>query len=143
MANTISPYFLHSAACAATKAEGRALRKALNLKCVYAAEEMKDQPEDTMDTKRLINTSQFSFLDMKCHDLNINAVALLNSGKEKYNPLTDMPYEKALKIFDYLNQIQTGMKKLQKILALPAVLIRIAGNLPKRLHFAGGERSVS
>lgn len=111
MANTDYPFCLHAAPSAATKAEGRALRKALGLKQVYAAEEMKNQTDDKPDG-RLINASQFSFIDMKCHDLNINAVALLNSGSTKYAKLQDIPHATAVKIFEWFNKVQIGTVKL-------------------------------
>lgn len=115
--NTELPYVLHSAATAATKAEGRALRKALQLRRVLAAEEMMDTPKYNDDNKHLITDSQLCFIDKMCYDLKINAVSLLNSGKEKYKSVRDVPYNKAVEICHYLNQVQIKTKTLPENLS--------------------------
>jgi hypothetical protein len=112
--NTESPFCLHAAACAATKAEGRALRKALMLSRVHTAEEMMDVPEDTGESGRKIMDSQLTFINMKCHDLDIDAMKMFAASMKKngYKTIRDIPYQKAVEAFHWLNQCQIGTKKI-------------------------------
>ncbi|WP_434127498.1 hypothetical protein, partial [Enterococcus faecium] len=74
----------HSCATAATKAEGRSLRKALQLKRVYAAEEM----EDTTVTQgpQKITAGQNNFLNMMCERNNVSVMKLVNLSKTEQYP---------------------------------------------------------
>lgn len=112
--NTESPFCLHAAAVAATKAEGRALRKALHLSRVHSAEEMMDTPEDTGDSGRKITDSQLTFINMKAVDLDINTEKMFRMTMEKngYKSVRDVPYQKAVSIFHWINQVQCGTKTL-------------------------------
>lgn len=106
--NTEHPYWIHATATASTKAEGRAYKKALRLVRIHSAEEMTEAPEVTGG--RTITQSQINFIDMKCHDLDIDALRLINAGQTKYASVSDVPYQKAVEIFHYLNQVQIGTK---------------------------------
>lgn len=112
--NTEHPFCLHAAACAATKAEGRALRKALMLSRIHTAEEMMDAPEDTGDSGRKITDSQMTFLTMKGHDLDINIGKMLEATAKKnnYPSIKDIPYHKAVLMFNWICQVQQGVKTI-------------------------------
>ena len=112
--NTEDPFCLHASACAATKAEGRALRKALMLSRVHSAEEMMDVPEDTGDAGRKITDSQFTFVNMMASNLDINALKMFEMTMKKngYAVARDIPYKKAVEIFHWLNQCQTNTRKI-------------------------------
>ena len=112
--NTDEPYCLHAAACAATKAEGRALRKALMLTRIHTAEEMMDVPEDTGDGGKKVTDSTFTFLDMKGRHLNINIGKMLQRTMEKneYKSARDIPYNKGVQMFHWINQIQCKTKNV-------------------------------
>lgn len=77
--NTDSTYVAYAPAMAATRAEGRCLRKALKLRAV-SAEEL-----TTQDTAKavaegstdMITTDQINFIDTKCKKLNLNVDKLI------------------------------------------------------------------
>ncbi len=105
--NTPEEFAKHSVATACTKAEGRALRKALKLRRVYSFEEMQDSNNDAEPGK--ISTGQISFMNMICERCDINVLKLLRSGKTVFDKVEDIPYAAAVKINDYLGKIQNGM----------------------------------
>lgn len=110
--NTIEPYRNHPVATAETKAEGRALRKALGLKKVVSAEELTIKPEDQIQeeqSKKIFNSEEkidagrIQAIDLLCHRLDINAWAFVNSGKNSYDKLLDIPYSVSTEIIKTLN----------------------------------------
>jgi hypothetical protein len=113
--NCADPFWQHAAAVAATRAEGRALRKALRLRRVYAAEEVGDalmgEKNPSLDG-RMVAPSQLNFFDMMATRLNINVLKLINAGEKTYAHAGELPYGKAIEIFHYLNQIQTGSRQV-------------------------------
>jgi hypothetical protein len=68
----------HPVAVAETRAEGRALRRALRLRKVVAAEELAEEVEDIDgDTVGKITNNQLNFMDVLCKRLDINAIKYL------------------------------------------------------------------
>src|SRR6056300_153449 len=69
----------HPVAVAETRAEGRALRRALRLRKVVAAEEIAEEIEDhpDKDTVGKITNNQINFIDVLAKRLNINITNLL------------------------------------------------------------------
>lgn len=79
-------YRNHPVAVAETRAEGRALRRALRLRKVVAAEELASNIEDdpTGDSVSKISSTQINFIDVMSRRLNINPnnlLTLLNINK--------------------------------------------------------------
>jgi hypothetical protein len=104
--NTKEEFAVHASATAATKAEGRALRKALNLKHTLVAEEVSEVPAED-PTK--ITTAQISFVDMLCQRNDVNVRKLLAlSRKNKLDKIEDMPYAAAVAMCKYLAECQKG-----------------------------------
>ena len=70
----------HPVAVAETRAEGRALRRALKLRKVVAAEEIAEEIEDDIDGLNFnkITPNQINFMDVIAQRLNINVVSLLD-----------------------------------------------------------------
>lgn len=68
----------HPVAVAETRAEGRALRRALRLRKVVAAEELANEIADDIDgsTVSKISTNQINFIDVIAQRLNINVLSL-------------------------------------------------------------------
>lgn len=73
-------YRNHPVAVAETRAEGRALRRALKLRKVVAAEELVENIEDDIsnDSVNKISSNQLNFLDVMAKRLNINIAGLCN-----------------------------------------------------------------
>lgn len=98
----------HASATAATKAEGRALRKALQLKRILAAEELSTTTAEMVSDGK-INGQQIMFIDMMCRKLDINVEKLISSSrKEKYNKIEDVPKIAAVIINKYLSECMNG-----------------------------------
>jgi hypothetical protein len=93
--NIDSDFLKFSLATASTRAECRALRKALKLKkCAYEELDKKQgsQDEDTSDrpTSSAVSTSQIRLLNTKCADLDIDLIKFINSGEEKYDVIEQL-----------------------------------------------------
>ena len=109
----------YAVATASTRAEGRALRKALRLKCV-AAEEItkkdtakivreasskKSSSDGDYDDQSRMSDAQFNFIDVKCRQLNVNGKALF---KEVFDVEVNRKVSKSIAsdIIDRLNEYQ-------------------------------------
>lgn len=123
--NTDDLFCAHPVATASTRAEGRALRKALKVRCL-AAEELakKDIAAIVRQTVKLetptngeisdkdkISSAQINFLDNKCKQLDINVVSFINMGSTKYPNINTMTKKVASEMLTTLNQFQTGEKE--------------------------------
>lgn len=73
-------YRNHPVAVAETRAEGRALRRALKLRKVVAAEELATNIEDNLDGDSIgkISSNQISFIDQMSKRLDVNVIKLLD-----------------------------------------------------------------
>tara|TARA_R100000808_G_scaffold2804_3_gene10509 strand:- start:37862 stop:38785 length:924 start_codon:yes stop_codon:yes gene_type:complete len=123
--NTDDLFCAHPVATASTRAEGRALRKALKLR-VLAAEELakKDivsivqqtvpgSPTDgDWNPEEKISVQQVSFIDTKCRQLDISGMDFVNSGTDKYSSITDVTKEVASKMIKQLNKYQNGESEI-------------------------------
>jgi len=117
--NTDDIFLAHPTATAATKAEGRALRKALMVNCV-AAEELttkdvaaivkqsvkQDAPTaGEMKDSDVMSKAQQKFLNTKFSQMDINAWKYLKSKKD-YSDLTQITKKEASDMIQELNRIQ-------------------------------------
>ena len=119
--NTDDLFCAHPVATASTRAEGRALRKALTLR-VLAAEELAKKdivsivqqtipgtPTDgDWNPEEKISVQQVSFIDNKCRQLDINVLSFINSGDQRYGSIQDITKEKASSMLIILNKYQNG-----------------------------------
>lgn len=116
--NTPLDYAVHATATAATKAEGRALRKALQLKKVLSAEEVSDVP---IEDPTKITKSQISFINLICERNDVNVMKLLGMSKlHKLTKVEDVPYATAVQISKYLNDCQNGKDSQGRKVEFPA-----------------------
>jgi hypothetical protein len=101
-------YRNHPVAVAETRAEGRALRRALRLRKVVAAEELAQEIEDHPDSNTVskITNNQINFVDVMAQRLNINVSKVLESNGIKYDNVYDMPHEDAVKLIRMLSKYQ-------------------------------------
>ncbi len=115
--NTDSGYNAYPLCIAETRAEARALRRALKLQ-VAAAEEIsmadkqrgvKEQSSagEWQETDKISDT-QIMFLNKKCSDLGIDINLYINSGNIKYNDIKDISRAVASKMIERLNEYQTS-----------------------------------
>ena len=124
--NTDDLFCAHTVATASTRAEGRALRKALKVKCL-AAEELakKDiasivrqsvQQNQSTDGEwkedDSISNPQINFIDAKCRQLDINVMSFINMGESQYEAIEKVSKKTASKMLGVLNEYQTDAKSI-------------------------------
>lgn len=122
--NTDDLFCAHPVATASTRAEGRALRKALKVKCL-AAEELakKDIVSIVRQTIQKstdgewkeedpISVPQINFIDTKCKQMDINAMEFVNCGESTYTSISEVSKKTAGKMLGLLNEYQTKTKSI-------------------------------
>tara|TARA_R110000824_G_scaffold283078_1_gene471408 strand:- start:456 stop:1223 length:768 start_codon:yes stop_codon:yes gene_type:complete len=124
--NTDDLFCAHPVATASTRAEGRALRKALKVKCL-AAEELakkdivsivRQSVEQNVgvsgEWKEEANISlpQVNFIDGKCKQLDIDVLNFINAGSEHYASINEVSKKTASKMLATLNEYQTKTKNV-------------------------------
>lgn len=101
--NTDEEYARFAAATADTRAEARALRKALRLRKVVASEEITSLPVTESGLGQFIVSSQIKGINKLCKDLDIDVLKFINSGQTKYKHHTHVRYEIAQRMIEQLN----------------------------------------
>ena len=101
----------HPVAVAETRAEGRALRRALRLRKVVAAEEVAGEIEDLIDGNTIdkITNNQVNFIDVMSKRLDVNVLKMLEkefefSDKNVYSLGYDQAVKVASKLAEYQQQ---------------------------------------
>ena len=108
----------HPVAVAETRAEGRALRRALKLRKVVAAEEIAENIEDNVDGLNVskISSNQINFIDVLSKRLNINTISLFSSLDLVYDSIYNINHEDAVSAIQKLNQYQQDLSSLPESL---------------------------
>jgi hypothetical protein len=101
-------YRNHPVAVAETRAEGRALRRALRLRKVVAAEEIAKDIEDhpDHDTVSKITNNQINFIDVLAKRLDINVSKLLEKLALNTGNVYNIEYQDAVNIVQTLTSYQ-------------------------------------
>lgn len=101
-------YRNHPVAVAETRAEGRALRRALKLRKVVAAEEIAASVEDHPDSINVskISHNQINFIDVMSQRLNINPKSLIASLNYKTDNIYSLDHEQGVDIIKNLSTYQ-------------------------------------
>jgi len=101
-------YRNHPVAVAETRAEGRALRRALKLRKVVAAEELTEDTEDHPDANSVnkITNNQINFIDVIAQRLNINVSKLLKQQSLDNKNIYDLAHQDAVDIIRLLSKYQ-------------------------------------
>lgn len=107
-------YRNYPVAVAETRAEGRALRRALKLRKVVAAEEVVDEIEDHVDGNSVnkITSNQINFIDVLAKRLNINAAKLIDSLALDSANIYNISYDNAVVIIRKLSEFQQDASAL-------------------------------
>jgi hypothetical protein len=124
--NTDDLFCAHPVATASTRAEGRALRKALKIRCL-AAEELTRKKDvesivrETVNSKKTvdgewqendsISDPQINFIDAKCKQLDINVLKFINAGSDQYDSISAVSKKTASSMLSTLNEYQTKKRK--------------------------------
>lgn len=104
----------HPVAVAETRAEGRALRRALRLRKVVAAEEVVDTTEDDIgaDNVTKITNNQINFIDVIAKRLDINVLEIIKSVGINEDNVKNILHEDALKV---IREISSYQQKTEEI----------------------------
>lgn len=106
-------YRNHPVAVAETRAEGRALRRALRLRKVVAAEEIAKEVEDVDGlTVSKITNNQINFIDVLAKRLDVDVLKLLTEMGLDTNNVHSISHEDAVAIVQKLSEYQQDMNKI-------------------------------
>jgi hypothetical protein len=107
-------YRNHPVAVAETRAEGRALRRALKLRKVVAAEELAEDTEDHPDANSVnkITNNQINFIDVIAQRLNINVSKLLETKGMDHKNIYNMSHEDAVDTIRLLSKYQQNVSEI-------------------------------
>ena len=107
-------YRNYPVAVAETRAEGRALRRALKLRKVVAAEEIAKDIEDHPDENSVskISVNQINFIDVIAQRLNINVIVLIKTLAISEENVYNISHENAVGIIKQLTVYQQDMTKI-------------------------------
>ena len=104
-------YRNYPVAVAETRAEGRALRRALKLRKVVAAEELAKDIEDhpDQDSVTKITNNQINFIDVMAKRLNINVSKLLESNALESKNIYALSHDDAVTVIRLLSKHQQNV----------------------------------
>lgn len=107
-------YRNYPVAVAETRAEGRALRRALKLRKVVAAEEIAKDIEDhpDQDSVNKISNNQINFIDVMAKRLNINVTKLLEQNNLESKNIYVLSHEDAVSVIRLLSSYQQNMSNI-------------------------------
>jgi len=118
--NTDDMYAVFPEAIAETRAEGRALRRALRLGVVCADEltkkntaeivrqKVEKSTDGNWDESESIKDNQISSIKILCDRLNIDLVKFINSGSKQYKDITEVSRQTAANMIKKLNEYQNS-----------------------------------
>lgn len=114
--NCDHPYYKYASATAASRAEGRALRKLLRLRNVTTAEEVSENAETTdndcdWQVDEPITDAQVGVMDMMCQRTDIDVMDFINSGRRSYAEIEMVTKSTAQRMIQELNKIQRQVKE--------------------------------
>lgn len=124
--NTDDLFCAHPVATASTRAEGRALRKALKLRCLAAEELAKNKDivnivqqsinkaptSGEYQADKNISSQQIQFIDNKCSVLDIDAFAFINMGNSSFAGINEVTKDSAKKMIKVLNNYQNNSNEI-------------------------------
>ena len=104
----------HPVAVAETRAEGRALRRALKLRKVVAAEELVEDAEDNpdFDSVSKITSNQINFIDVIAKRCNINVHNVIKGLDISADGVYNIKHEDAVKLVRELTSLQTDSSNI-------------------------------
>jgi hypothetical protein len=110
--NADDEYARFPVAVASTRAEGRALRKALYLYSVVTAEEVTNKTTAdigmTWAAGEGSTSAQRACIEKLCGALGVSVDKLLQYGERSYSSIAEMNKATATKVIEFLNSIQQG-----------------------------------
>lgn len=109
--NTAREYAVHSVATAETRAEGRALRKALRLTKVLAAEELHNaEPDEPTGFDDRAPIQMVQSLKIMCERAGVDFQGLAQAEFQK--EISDISKQQGLKLSSILHEFKTGTREI-------------------------------
>lgn len=107
-------YRNHPVAVAETRAEGRALRRALKLRKVVAAEEIANNIDDNIDGSNVgkISNNQINFVDAMAKRLNVNIKELFITMGADISNISNISHDTAVEIIRELSRYQQDISNI-------------------------------
>lgn len=107
-------YRNHPVAVAETRAEGRALRRALRLRKVVTADEISKEIDDNPDGNSIskISSNQINFIDVLAKRLDINMEKLLESNGHTDKNIYNIEHSVAVDIIKNLSSYQQNVSNI-------------------------------
>lgn len=111
--NTEKPFVDYPTATADTRAEGRALKRALKLRCLVS-EEVKNKSEE-VGGEDLITAQQISFLDTLCQQMNLSVIKVLERVLSRNNiSVKKVTFEEAQAIMKALSGFRNNLSGIDQ-----------------------------
>lgn len=109
-------YRNHPVAVAETRAEGRALRRALRLRKVVAAEEIAKDIDDNPDSHNTnkISHNQLNFIDVLCKRLDINVLKMMDKSGQDTKNIYNIEHSDAVNIIKTLSSYQQDTSSISE-----------------------------
>jgi hypothetical protein len=120
-------FLVYSPSTASTRAEARALRKALKLKkCSFEEISHVENNHRTLEKKNKagsgasrpdpISSSQIRFLDKRCKDLDVDVMKLINQGQGRFDAIENMTKVEAKELIDFLAKVSAGKEEIESFI---------------------------
>lgn len=103
-----TPYGKHPAASAETKAESRALKKALCINVLSAEEKVSgyDETVNSSPSNSKITSQLVAFIEAKISALKLDLASVMKEFGASNSVLKEIPLEEGVKLFSYINGLQ-------------------------------------
>ena len=108
------PFNTHLVATADTRAEGKALRRALKIRVVTAEELQNQDEDDVMASEEGMNDQQILALNQMCKRLNISVVKFVKSQYNEVKVINDVSNMEARDLIGQLSGFQRKPKAIEK-----------------------------
>ena len=108
------PFNTHLVATADTRAEGKALRRALKIRVVTAEELQNQDEDDVMASEEGMNDQQILALNQMCKRLNISVVKFVKSQYNEVKVINDVSNMEARVLIGQLSGFQRKPKSIEK-----------------------------
>ncbi len=112
VANTEKEYAAYPSATAATRAEGRALRKALKLKRIVAAEEVKEVAATDENPNEKIGASQINYINIIARQIDVDVIKFINSRGSSYKSIKEVTLENSRRMIATLSEYKRVMSSI-------------------------------
>lgn len=104
--NLVEPYDKSPAACASTKALGRALRDCLQLQTLVSEERNEVSSEDS------ISSTQIKGIEVMCNKLGLNLLKVINFANGGFKKIEDLTREDGTLVMRKLNEFQQNQSNI-------------------------------